>query len=98
MISFRGQQVSENSTQLTFGGHNGTGLVFDWSGSANDNPAKYQRYDEIGLVVGRHCIFKIDPMIIARSSSQQAINSGNQRKLWHTVESNGTIEVLDLLL
>ena len=36
--------------------------------------------------------FKIDPSIVGTSTSQLALNWGNQRKLWHTVESNGTVE------
>ncbi|MGA2198460.1 MAG: RHS repeat-associated core domain-containing protein [Nitrososphaerales archaeon] len=90
-IAFLGQQVSSNSTEVAFGGHGGKKLVFDWSDSMKQNPASFQA--QTGVVswsVGGN--FKIDPTLVGTSSSMQAINWGDQRKLWHTVESNGATE------
>jgi RHS repeat-associated protein len=90
-LGFRGAQVWANSTQAAFGGNGGSRLVFDWSDSMKADPTSYQNQTEtVSWSVGG--TFKIDPTIIGTSSSQQALNWGDQRKLWHTTEANGTVE------
>jgi RHS repeat-associated protein len=90
-IGFRGEQAWANSTQADFGGQKGATLAFDWADSTKADPASYQAPTEtISWSVGG--TFKIDPSIVGTSSSQQALNWGDQRKLWHTVMTNGTVE------
>jgi len=90
-IIFNGQQVSANSTGVSFGGRGGMALVFSWSDSMKAVPTAFQSQAAmVSWSVGS--TFKIDPSIVGTSSSQQAINWGNQRKLWHTTETNGTTE------
>ncbi|MGA2665008.1 MAG: hypothetical protein ABSF83_08700, partial [Nitrososphaerales archaeon] len=90
-IVFHGQQLSANLTGVAFGGHGGMELVFDWSDTMGTTPTAYQGLTgTVSWTVGK--TFRIDPSIIGTSSSQQAINWGDQRKLWHTQETNGTTE------
>jgi RHS repeat-associated protein len=90
-ISFNGPRLPANVTGVSFGGRGGMKLVFDWSDSMGTVPTAYAaQTGTVAWSVGQ--TFKIDPSIVGQSSSQQALNWGSQRKLWHMVESNGTIE------
>ncbi|MGA2664039.1 MAG: RHS repeat-associated core domain-containing protein [Nitrososphaerales archaeon] len=89
-LSLQGQQVSANQTQVKFGGHDGMALVFDWSDTVPANPTAYQGLTRVvSWSVGP--TFRIDP-VIAGASTLQTIDWGDQRKLWHTTEANGTAE------
>ena len=51
-IAFQGQQLSSNATQVSFGGHDGMELVFDWADSMRSLPRVVPEPDGDGLVVG----------------------------------------------
>ncbi|MDA4122812.1 MAG: hypothetical protein OK456_06500, partial [Thaumarchaeota archaeon] len=87
-LGFSGKLLSWNSSQAAFGGLGGGGFVFDWSDSMKAYPSTYQT-NAISWSVGDN--FKIDPYLVGTSQSQQALNWGGQRHLWHTV-IDGTIE------
>jgi RHS repeat-associated protein len=90
-LTFHGQRPTLNATGVSFGGKDGMKLFFDWSDSMSSVPTSYQpQSGMVSWTVGR--TFTIDPYIVGHSSSQQALNWGSQRKVWHSVESNGTTE------
>ena len=90
-LGFRGSEMWSNSTRVDFGGNKGSMLVFDWGDSAKANPSTYlSQTQTVSWSVGP--TFEIDPSIIEQSTSQQTLNWGDQRRLWHTTETNGTAE------